>query len=171
MPTLQSSTPPTINPAIAKTHEALFDTWFPLEDLPIPAAIKPDIAAIAGKVSQTMLEEFSQSPGISGLLGGMTDPSQLPFYSCLKPSTNPAVRSFLASDGGFGGMPADQRVPLFSFLFEATCGAITAQVAMQLREIYLSGIWDLPLAVPLTEIQSPIIFMEETAIYAKLHAP
>jgi GMC oxidoreductase len=44
-------------------------------------------------------------------------------------------------------------------------------LANELREIYLSGIWDLPLAVPLTEIQTPIVFMENTGIYAKLHAP
>jgi choline dehydrogenase-like flavoprotein len=68
-------------------------------------------------------------------------------------------------------MPPDQRVPLFSFLFEATCGPATAEMAMQLREVYLSGIWDLPMAVPLTGIQSPVVFMEQTAIYAKRHAP
>lgn len=167
----QNSGTPAMDPAIAKTHEALFDTWFPLDDLSISPSIKPDIARIAAEVSKTMLEEFSQSTGISGLLGAMTYPTNLPFYSCLQQSDNPAVRSLLASTGGYGGMPAAQRSPLFSFLFEATCGAATAQVAMQLREIYLSGIWDLPLAVPLTEIQSPTVFMEDTAIYAKRHAP
>src|SRR5262249_23303463 len=80
-------------------------------------------------------------------------------------------RSFLGSAGGYGGMPVAQRVPLFSFLFEGSCGALTVQIAQQLREIYLSGIWDLPLAVPLTEIQSPVVFMEDTEIYAKRHAP
>ena len=39
-----------IDPAVVKTHNALFDTWFPMTDLPIPASIKPDIAAIAAKV-------------------------------------------------------------------------------------------------------------------------
>ena len=167
-----------IDPCIAKTHASLFDTWFPLDELPINPAVKPDIAEIARAVSAGMLQAFSQS-GVSTLLGWMTDPARLPFYDCLKESENPAVRSFLASAGGYGGMPASQRVPLFSFLFEATdakgakaaCAPEAAQLAMQLREIYLSGIWDLPLAVPLTEIESPIVFMEQTAIYAKLHAP
>ena len=171
MPTPQGNARQAIDPSIAKTHTALFDTWFPLEDLPIPPAIKPDIASIAATVGQGMLDGFSQSPAILELLAGMTYPTALPFYSCLKESANPAVRSLLASAGGYGGMPADQRAPLFSFLFEATCGSATAQVAMLLREVYLSGIWDLPLAVPLTEIQSPTVFMEDTAIYAKLHAP
>jgi hypothetical protein len=163
--------PALVGPHIAKTHAARFDTWFPLEDLPIPTAIKPDIAAIATGVSATMLAAFSQSPGASALLAGLTDPTVLPFYDCLRESTNPAVRSLLASPGGYGGLPRDQRVPLFAFLFEATCGSATAQMAMQLRELYLSGIWDLPLAVPLTGIQSPTVFMEQTAIYAKRHAP
>src|SRR5262245_30244699 len=160
-----------VDPRVAKTHAALFDTWFPLEDLPIPAAIKPDIAAIAAQVSAAMLTGFSQSPGIAALLAGLTDPTVLPFYDCLRQSANPAVRSLLASPGGYGGMPADQRAPLFSFLFEASCGSATAQMAMQLRELYLSGIWDLPLAGPLTGIQSPVVFAEQTAIHAKRHAP
>jgi hypothetical protein len=103
----------TIDPALAKTHQALFDTWFPLDDLPIPASIKPDIALIAAGVSKAMLEGFSNSVGISKLLGGLTYPANLPFYSCLKQSDNTAVQSFLASPGGYGGMPAAQRSPLF----------------------------------------------------------
>jgi len=160
-----------IDPAIENTHAALFDTWFPLEDLPIPPSIQPDIAAIATEVSKDMLIAFSNSAAILELLGAMTDPTKLGFYTCLKNSDNPAVQSFIGSAGGYGGMPASQRCPLFSFLFEATCGAETAQLAQQLRELYLSGIWDLPLAVPLTEIQSPVVFMEDTEIYAKRHAP
>src|SRR5262245_2163333 len=171
MPVPAQAATPAVDPRIAKTHAALFDTWFPLADLPIPTVIKPDIAAIAAGVSAAMLAAFSQSPGASALLAGLTDPTLLPFYDCLKQSANPAVRSLLASAGGYGGMPENQRAPLFSFLFEATCGSATAQVAMQLRELYLSGIWDLPLAVPLTSIQSPTVFMEQTAIYAKVHAP
>jgi hypothetical protein len=135
-----------IDPAIVNTHNALFDTWFPLEDLPIPPSIKPDVAAIAANVSKTMLEEFSQSPAILALLGGMTYPTKLPFYTCLKNSGNPAVRSFIGGPGGYGGIPIAQRTPLFSFLFEASCGAETAQLAQQLREIISaeSGICLLP---------------------------
>jgi hypothetical protein len=160
-----------IDPAIEITHAALFDTWFPLEDLPIPPSIQPDIASIAVQVSQDMLDAFSQSVTILDLLGGMTYPSKLPFYKYLKSSDNPAVQSFIGSAGGYGGMPASQRSPLFSFLFEAAGCAETAQVAQQLRELYLSGIWDLPLAVPLTEIQNPVVFMDDTKIYAKRHVP
>jgi hypothetical protein len=38
------ASPPSIDPRVAKTHAALFDTWFPIDELPIPMAIKPDIA-------------------------------------------------------------------------------------------------------------------------------
>jgi len=160
-----------IDPNVANTHAALFDTWFPIDDLPIPAVIRPDIAAIAQGVNAGMLKAFSLSPGIMALLTGMTYPTGLPFYGGLKDSTNPAVESFLASAGGYGAMPADQRVPLFSFFFDGPCAPVSTQVAMQLRELYLSGIWGLPLAVPLTGIQNPTVFMDDTAIYAKLHAP
>jgi hypothetical protein len=160
-----------VDPLVVRTHHALFETWFPLAELSIPSAIRSDVASIAASVSREMLEGFGKSPGLSRLLAGLTYPANLPFYDCLKASANPAVRSFLASPGGYGGMPTDRRVPLFSYLFEATCGGITAQFAMQLREAYLSGIWDLPLAVPLTGIESPKVFMQDTAIYAKLHAP
>src|SRR5213078_2634666 len=160
-----------VDPSVVRTHNALFDTWFPIEELPIPASVKPDIAAIAQKVSAGMLEAFLQSPGTAALLTAMTYPARLPFYGCLKESTNPVVRSFVAGDGGFGKLAVNQRVPLFSFLFTGSCGPATTQVASQLRELYLSGIWDLPLAVPLTGIQSPTVFMEDTAIYARLHAP
>ena len=171
MPTQPSNAPQTIDPGIVKTHQALFDTWFPLEDLPIPPAIKPEIASIAEAVSKGMLQAFSQSPAISGLLAGLTDPTKLPFYDCLEQSTNPAVQGLLAVAGGYGAMAPALRVPLFSFLFEGTCGSVTTQVAQQLREIYLNSIWDLPLAVPLTDILSPVVFMPNTDVYAKVHAP
>jgi hypothetical protein len=30
------ASPPSIDPRVAKTHAALFDTWLPLDELPIP---------------------------------------------------------------------------------------------------------------------------------------
>src|SRR3954453_7288057 len=44
-------------------------------------------------------------------------------------------------------------------------------LAMVLREAYLSGIWDLPIAGPLTGIMAPAAFMQNPDIYAKFHAP
>ena len=165
------STQPTIDPqSIAKTHAAIFDTWFPLNELPIPGSVKPEIAAIAEKVSAGMLQAFTESP-LMAILTGMTYPQMLPFYDCLKGSTDAAVRAFLSTPGGYGAMSAMYRNPLFSFFFEGSCGADSVMVAQILREAYLSGIWDLPLAVPLTEIQPPAVFMENVDIYAKLHAP
>ena len=157
--------------AIKKTHRAMFDTWFPLDQLELPPTVKAEIAEIASQVSTGMWEAFSGSDGMNKLLAGMTWPKYLPFYACLEKSQNPAVKAFLAADGGYGGLPADQREPLFSFLFDGTCAPASTMVAMILREAYLSGIWDLPLAVPLTQILPPTVFMPDTPIYSQLQAP
>jgi hypothetical protein len=164
------ASPPSIDLRVAKTHAALFGTWFPLDELPIAPAIKPDIAGIAAEVSTAMLAAFSQSSFLE-ILEGMTMPNTLPFYECLVRSTNPAIHALVTTPGGYGELPKEHRLPVFAFFFEGTCGDATVQMAMEMREAYLSGIWDLPLAVPLTEIQSPQVFMEDTAIYAKRHAP
>jgi GMC oxidoreductase len=164
-------TTPTIDPQlIAKTHNAVFDTWFPLDELPILPSVKPEIAAIATQVSAGMLQAFSGS-SLMAILTGMTYPKSLPFYTCLAQSQNAAVQAFLAATGGYGGLAIDQRSPLFSFFFEGSCGPESVKFAMILREAYLSGIWDLPLAVPLTEIQPPAVFMQNLDIYSKIHAP
>jgi hypothetical protein len=167
---MSSSGPAIDSQLIAKTHAALFDTWFPLAKLPIPPSVEPEIAAIAAQVSAGMLQSFLTSP-IMAILTGMTYPTLLPFYTCLAESTNPDVQAFLAATGGYGGITAGQREPLFSFLFNGSCGPESTMFAMILREAYLSGIWDLPLALPLTGIEAPSVFMPNTDIYAKLHFP
>ena len=174
-------TAPAVDPQlIAKTHAAIFDMWFPLDELPMPPPVKPEIAAIAAEVSAGMLRAFSGS-ALMEILTGMTHPASLPFYACLAQSRNPAVLAFLTASGGFGGLAVEHRQPLFSFFFDGPCvdgpcvdGRClpgSAMFAMILREAYLSGIWDLPLAVPLTEIQAPAVFMQNPDIYSKMHAP
>jgi hypothetical protein len=174
-------TAPAVDPQlIAKTHAAIFDMWFPLDELPMPPPVKPEIAAIAAEVSAGMLRAFSGS-ALMEILTGMTYPASLPFYACLAQSRNPAVLAFLTASGGFGGLAIEHRQPLFSFFFDGPCvdGPCvdrrclpgSAMFAMILREAYLSGIWDLPLAVPLTEIQAPAVFMQNPDIYSKIHAP
>src|SRR6266404_4007761 len=165
-------TTPAIDPQlIAKTHNAIFDTWFPLDELPILPSVKPEIAAIATQVSAGMLQAFSGSCLMMGVLTGMTNAKSLPFYTCLAQSQNAAVQAFLAATGGYGGLAVDQRSPLFSFFFEGSCGPESVEFAMILREAYLSGIWDLPLAAPLTEIKPPAVFMQNADIYSKIHGP
>lgn len=159
-----------IDPNIVKTHSALFDTWFPIAQLPIPPAIAPDIAKLAAEVSAGMLAAFSQS-GFFQILQGMTMPQALPFYQELAQSKNPAVQQFVTTPGGYGEIADEYRQPLFSYFFDGELAAVTAQFAMLMREAYLSGIWDLPLAVPITEIQSPQVFVQNPEIYAKRHAP
>jgi GMC oxidoreductase len=131
---------------------------------------KPEIAAIAAKVNAGMFEAFSNTL-VMAILTAMTYPDSLQFYSCLEKSSNPAVQAFLAATGGFGGMASELREPLFSFFFNGTCGPESTLFAMVLREAYLSGIWDLPLAVPLTGILPPSVFMANPDFYSKAHAP
>jgi len=156
--------------AIARTHAALFEMWFPLHRLPIPGSIRPEIRGIAAEVRASMLTSFLNS-SFATLIEGMTKPEALPFYNCLITSSDPAVAAFVSTPGGFGAMPVRYREPLFSFFFESSCGAATAQVAMELREAYLSGIWDLPLAVPLAQITPPQIFVDDLPSYVQEHAP
>jgi hypothetical protein len=87
---------------VAKTHVAMFDTWFPLDELPLPPSVKPEIAEIAAKVSAGMLEAFEASP-MMAILTGMTYPTSLPFYTCLAESRNSATQAFLAAEGEYGG--------------------------------------------------------------------
>ena len=155
---------------IAKTHAAMFDMWFPLDELPLPPDAKPEIAAIAAKVSAGMLEAFAGT-AVMEILTGITYPGLLPFYACLEKSSDPAVKAFLAATGGFGAMPATLREKLFSFLFTGNCGDKSMLFAMVLREAYLSGIWDLPLAVPLTQILPPSVFMPAPEFYSKTQIP
>jgi hypothetical protein len=161
---------PVVPAAVAQTHALLFELWFPLQQLPIPPHIRPDIEEIAVQVSSAMLASFGQSPFLT-VLEGMTAPSNLPFCDCLKQSTNPAIVQFLATPGGLGALTADVATQVLSYFFGGECSPVSAMIAMQIREVYLSGIWDLPLAIPLTQIQRPETFVDNIAIYSKLHYP
>lgn len=162
---------PLVSPTdLAATHEALFQFWFPLKRLKIPPEERSEITEIARSVSAGLYQAFAQS-SLLELLGGMTQPQLLPFYRELAGSEDQAVQAFLAIPGGFGAMPTTLRSPLFSFLFNGTAGPESAQVAMILREAYLSGIWDLPLAVPICGITAPKVFVNDPAGWARQHAP
>lgn len=155
---------------VEKTHEALFSLWFPLSEFGLPPDVEASIAAIASEVSKGMISAFDQSP-LAAVLAGMTQPAALPFYQELAASSDPAVQAFLAAPGGFGGMDAEHRQPLFSYLFEGSAGPLSTQMASVLREAYLSSIWDLPLAEPLANFLAPPVFVNRPDVYASLHAP
>jgi len=161
---------PLVPPAIAKTHALLFDLWFPVQQLQIPPQILPEIEEIAGTVRNGMLASFADSSFMQ-VLAGLTAPENLPFYECLKQSSNAAVHAFLATPGGFGGLTVDAATQVLSFFFDGSCGPVSTMMAMLVREAYLSGIWDLPLAVPLTQIQRPTTFVDDIEIYSKRHYP
>jgi choline dehydrogenase-like flavoprotein len=101
----------------------------------------------------------------------MTQPAALPFHEQLAASSDPAVQAFIAAPGGFGGMDAEMRAPLFTFLFEGSAGPVSTQTAAVLREAYLASIWDLPLAEPLAAFLAPPVFVNRPEIYARMHAP
>lgn len=156
--------------AVAKTHEALFNLWFPLSELGLPPEVEQTIGKISAEVSKGMLAAFVQSP-LKAVLDGMTQPAALPFFKQLAASSDPAVKAFIAAPGGFGGMDAAMRSPLFSFLFEGSAGPLSTQTAAILREAYLSSIWDLPLAEPLAQFLAPPVFASHPDVYARLNAP
>jgi len=156
--------------SLQATHQALFQFWFPLNKLNVAPALKAEVAPIAQQVEAAMFTDFQDS-SLLPLLEGMTQPTLLPFYSNLVTASDPAVRAFINSRGGFGTMPDIYKRPLFSFLFYGTAGLESTQYAMVLREAYLSGIWDLPLAVPLCDIAAPTVFVADPAAWAKEYAP
>lgn len=161
---------PVVPAPVVQTHAVLFQLWFPLQQLPIPAQIRPEIEEIAGQVQTAMLSSFVQSSFLP-ILEWMTAPSNLPFYECLKQATNPAVQKFLAASGGLGSLTVEDATQVLSCFFEGACAPESTMIAMLIREAYLSGIWDLPLAVPLTQIQNPTTFVDDVAIYSKRHYP
>src|SRR4051794_39812067 len=105
-----------ISDPAAATHDALFQLWFPLKQFKIPPAERSTLAKISSAVSAGMYQAFSES-SLLGALEGMTDPSLLPFYNSLTSSSDPAVKLFIRTPGGFGAMPQALRRRLFSFLF------------------------------------------------------
>lgn len=161
---------PVVPAAVAQTHALLFELWFPVKQLPIPPEIRPEIEAIATQVKAGMLASFAQSSFLQ-VLEGMTMPAGLPFYACLQQSQNAVIKKFLATPGGLGGLTVAEATEVLSYFFEGSCAPASTMVAMLIREAYLSGIWDLPLAVPLTVIQRPTTFVDDIAIYSKRNYP
>lgn len=161
-----------VNPplTLAATHDALFQFWFPLKQLKISPGERRELGEIASRVSDGMYQAFSES-SLLGALEGMTDPDLLPFYNALASSSDTAVKLFINTPGGFGAMPQGLRRRLFSFFFNGSAGPESVQLAMVLREAYLSGIWDLPLAVPICNITVPKVFVDDPAGWAREHAP
>ncbi len=172
LPSARAQTPAAdiIAEDVEKTHEALFDLWFPLSELGLPPEVEQSIGEISTEVSKGLLAAFDQSP-LAAVLEGMTQPAALPFYEQLTASSDPAVEAFIAAPGGFGGMDAALRAPLFSSLFEGSAGPLSTQMAAVLREAYLSSIWDLPLAEPLADFLAPPVFVNRPDVYARLNAP
>src|SRR3954471_19570891 len=86
--------------AITKTHNVLFDLWFPVNQLSIPANILPEIKEIAENVKAGLLKAILNGNGsLLTLLQGLTLPQALPFYDQMKQSTDPAIQRFVSTEG------------------------------------------------------------------------
>jgi choline dehydrogenase-like flavoprotein len=156
-------------------HDALFDTFFP-EDLPVPQQIRGIIRLKAVVVSDGMYARIQQSADLQRLLAPLVNPSLLPqpLIGYLKGLNKPAIDDFLKQPGGFGGIKPEFRAQILSAFFassEPLPKSPLAKIAMNVRLFYLSAIWDLDLAVPLTGIQKPTVFVDDVEVYATLHAP
>lgn len=159
--------------SVKQTFNVLYDLWFPLDQLPIPPQVLPEIKAVSEQVQDGFWKVvLEKEKPLLDLLTLLTYPTQLPFYSILKDSTDPAIKRLISVPGGIGGLTRDQTSQALSFFFKADAVApLATQIAMMIREAFLSVIWDLPLAVPLTGIQIPTTFASNAPLYAKINDP
>lgn len=158
--------------SVYKTFDVLYQLWFPVLELPIPPLARPDITAISTQVEAGFWASVSSGPNqLLTIFQGLTYPQNLPFYAALKSSNNPTIQKFISVSGGMGGLTPDEASQVLSFFFEGTAGPLSVEMAMVIREAYLTVIWDLPLGVPLTGIQVPETFVSDPAIYSKINYP
>ena len=156
--------------SVYATFDVLYTLWFPFSELPIAPLAQPDIEAISKQVQAGFWAAVSAgSNPLLSIFQGLTYPQNLPFYAALKSSTDPAIQKFITVAGGMGGLTPDEASQVLSFFFEA--GPLSTEMAMVIREAYLTVIWDLPLGVPLTGIQVPQTFVSDTAVYSKINYP
>lgn len=153
------------------SFDQLYTLWFPIDELPIPDRVRKDVAALSQAVRNGFWAEVGV-PGNAfyGLLSGMTYASLLPFYDDLKKSGNAAVLKFISTPGGIGKLTLPESSQVLSVFF-TLADPRAAQYAMTIREAFLSTIWDLPLAVPLTGIQKPETFVSNPPMYSKINYP
>jgi choline dehydrogenase-like flavoprotein len=164
------------DPAVAKTHAALFETYLPVAD--VPADIRALIDARAVQVSAGLLAAIEGSPTLAGMLALLTYPGQLlpaepaAYLSALG---DPAVNQFLA--GGYPSLAPEQRDRLWDAFFAGPADragphpAVLTRIAATLRLVYLSGIWDLPIGGALAGIQSPKVFTDNLDVWVAAHQP
>lgn len=167
-----SATPGGPNDSVYATFAVLYDLWFPISELPIPPAAFPDIHKISLEVEAGFWASVSAGPNqLLNIFQLLTFPQNLPFYKELQQSSNPAIKKFITIPGGMGALTPDEASQVLSFFFEGTAGPLSTEIAMVIREAYLSTIWDLPLGAPLTGIQVPETFVSNTAVYSKINYP
>ena len=101
-----------------------------------------------------MFEAFSRPP-LGPILTGLTYPRFASFLWFSRAVTGSGRSSIPSGNGRIRRIGRKPEIALFSFFTEGSCGPESVMFAMILRQAYLSRIWELPLAVPLTEIRPP----------------
>jgi hypothetical protein len=158
--------------SVHATFNVLYNLWFPFSELPIPPRAQSDIQAISQQVQAGFWASVSAGPNqLLTIFQGLTYPQYLPFYAALQQSTDPAIKKFITIPGGMGALSPEVASEVLSFFFKGTAGPLSTEMAMVIREAYLTVIWDLPLGVPLTGIQVPETFVSNTATYSKINYP
>jgi choline dehydrogenase-like flavoprotein len=164
-----TSISPQVDPSVAQTHAALFDNYFPVDD--VPAEIRPLVAARAQEVSEELLAFIAANQDLLRLVTLLAEPQKVMPEPLLKYLTGLHVRvvdAFL--QGGFGSLEPGDRDPLWD-VFIAGARAELTQIAAGLRLLYLSTIWDLPIAGQITGIQTPQVFIDNLDVWVATHRP
>ena len=157
------------DPVVAKTHAALFDNYFPIDE--VRPEIRPLVEARAQQVSDGLLAAIAADPQLLELLTLLAEPEQAmpqPLVEYLSGLHERVVDAFL--QGGFGSLEPDDRDPLWDVLIARAPAELT-QIAARVRLVYLSTIWDLPIAGPITGIQTPQVLIDNLDVWVANHYP
>jgi choline dehydrogenase-like flavoprotein len=158
-----------VDPGVARTHAALFDNYLPIDE--VPPEIRSLVVARARRVSDELLAAIAANPQLLELVTLLAEPEKAmpqPLLDYLRGLRERVVDAFLQV--GFGSLEPNDRDPLWD-VFIARAPAELMQIAARVRLLYLSTIWDLPIAGPITGIQTPQVFIDNLDAWVATHTP
>ena len=167
VPALAHEEPEVTLPDLKPTHDALYETFFPIAELPLT----PKQRLTAGALRDGFWLYLQSSPEMIEVLGGLTHPELLlpqlppPVRRYFEELGDPVVAKFLSV--GYLGLSREERYGLFAILLESPFNDLR-RVAATLRTLYLSAAYDLRLSMDLTgadpgpwQVADPEAWMEE----------
>ena len=168
---LEAHPTPTLSATDVKaTHEALFETLFPFETLPLD----PELKGIARALREGLWQGIQSSPSTLATLHGLTHPAYLlpnlppPVRKYFEEFDDPAIQKFL--EIGFVPLDEEERFRLFEVLLESPFNELRRVVA-GLRTLYLTAAYDLYLSEPLTGIDPGPLEVDDPEAWMEEHAP